>query len=166
MRVRLIDDRNRLFGLVNPIDLLVLAAFVVALLVAANVLFGVFEFDDAELVDVQFDVTALAVRGFEPGQVKVGDEIFSTVAGRLGEVVVVKAYPSQVEIVGEDSQVVVVESKILTDVRMTVRGRGSADELGYLVGGVRVQNNTRLDIVTSEFEAERAYVSDVEPAKD
>ncbi len=164
--MRLIDDRNRLVGLVNPIDLLVLAVFVVALLVAANVLFGVFEFGEAALVDVQFDVTALGVRGFEPEQVQVGDEIYSVVAGRLGEIVAVNAYPSQVELLGEDGQVEVVESKLLTDVRMTVRGRGSADALGYLVGGVRIQNNTRLDIVTSEFEAERAYVSSVEPAKD
>jgi hypothetical protein len=164
--VRLIDDRNRLFGLVNPIDLFVLAVLFVALLVVVNVLFGVFEFGDSDLVDVQFDVTALGVRGFETDQVQVGDEIHSVVAGRLGEIVAVNSYPSQVEIVGEDGQVRVVDSKLLTDVRMTVRGRGSADALGYLVGGVRVQNNTRLDVVTSEFEAERAYVSSVEPAKD
>lgn len=164
--MRLIDDRNRLFGLVNPVDLFVLAVLVVAALVAVNVLFGIFDSGDADLVDVQFDVTALGVRGFEPGRVQVGDEVYAAVAGRLGEIVAVDAYPSQVEVLGEDAQAVVVDSELATDVRMTVRGRGATDPLGYLVGGVRIQNNTRLDIVTEGLEAEGAYVSSVGPAKD
>ncbi|MBE0417448.1 MAG: DUF4330 domain-containing protein [Coriobacteriia bacterium] len=162
----LIDNRNRLFGLVNPIDLFVLAILVTAALVAANVLFGIFDSGDTYLVDVQFDVTALGVRGFDSGQVQVGDDVYSAVAGRLGEIVAVDAYPSQIEVLGEDGQTVVVESELATDVRMTVRGRGATDSLGYLVGGVRIQNNTRLDIMTEGLEAERAYVSSVGPAKD
>jgi hypothetical protein len=164
--VRLIDDRNRLFGLVNPVDLFVLAVLVVAALVVANVLFGIFDSGDTDLVDVQFDVTALGVRDFEPDQVQIGDEMYSLVAGRLGEIVAVQAYPSQVEILGEEGQAVVVESGLSTDVRMTVHGKGTVDPLGYLVGGVRIQNNTRIDVVTEGLEAERAYVSSVGPAED
>lgn len=162
--MRLIDDKNRLFGLVNPIDLLVLAVLVVVALIAANVLFGIFETGDGDLVDVEFEIVALGVREYQPGQVSVGDEVFSAVAGRLGEVVAVDAYPSQIEVLGPEGQAVVVDSELASDVRITVRGRGAADPLGYLVGGVRIQSNSRIDIVTAGLEAERAYVSSVEAA--
>lgn len=164
--MRLIDDRNRLFGIANPVDLFVLAVLVVSVLVVLNVLFGIVDENDGDLVDVQFDVVALGVREYKPGQVQVGDEVYAAVAGRLGEVVAVKAYPSQIEVLGEDGQAVVVKSKLTTDVRMTVRGRGVADHLGYRVGGVRIQDNTRLDIVTRGLEAQRAYVISVRSGND
>jgi len=164
IRVRLIDDRGRLFGLVNPIDLLVLAMVVVAVLVAANVLFGIFEGDRSDLVDVKFEVVALGVREFEPGQVSAGDQLYSSVAGRLGEIVAVEVVPSQIEVLGPDGEAVVVDSGLAVDIRMTVVGRGSADGLGYLVGGVRIQKNSRIDVVTAGLEAQRAYVSSVREA--
>ncbi len=164
LRVRLIDDRNRLFGLVNPVDLLVLAMVIVAVLVAANVLFGIFEGDAQDLVEVEFDVVALGVRDFETGQVAAGDELYSSVAGRLGEIVAVDVRPSRVEVLGPDGEAVAVDSELAVDVHMTVVGSGSADPLGYLVGGVRIQNNSRIDVVTAGFEAERAYVSSVREA--
>ncbi|MDY0086972.1 MAG: DUF4330 family protein [Coriobacteriia bacterium] len=159
--MRLIDDRNRLFGLVNPIDLLVLAIVVVAVLVAANVLFGIFEHKSDDLVDIEFEVVALGVRDFDPSQVTVGDDLYSSVAGRLGKIVDVEVRPSQIEVLGADEDSVVVESRLAVDVHMTVAAEGTADPLGFLVGGVRIQNNSRLDIVTSGLEAERAYVSSV-----
>lgn len=162
--MRLIDDRSRLFGLVNPIDLFVAAVLVVAVLVAANLLFGIFDQSDEDLVDVEFEVVALAVREYEPGQVKVGDDVYSAVAGRLGEVVEVETYPARIEVLGPEGEVAVVESELATDVRMTVLGRGTADPLGYIVGGVRMQNNSRIDVVTPGLEAERAYVSSVRAA--
>lgn len=157
--MRLIDDQSRLFGLINPVDLLVVAIAVVAVLVVANVLFGVFEPDAGDLVDVEFEVVALGVRDFKPGQVTVGNEIHSSVAGRLGTIETVDSRPSHIEVLGPDGDPVVVDSELAQDVFMTVKAKGVPDSLGYLVGGVRIQNNSRVDIVTPGLEAERAYVS-------
>lgn len=160
--MRVIDHRYRLFGLVNPVDLLVLATCAVAALVVANLLFGIFDTGDAEFVDVEFEVVALGVREFEPGQVAVGDELHSAIAGRLGQVVAVDAYPAQIEVLGPDGVPVTVESALETDVRLTIRGQGMVDALGYRVGGVRIQSNSRIDVATPGFEAQRAYVSYIE----
>lgn len=159
--MRIIDDKSRLFGIVNPIDLLVLAILVAAVLVASNVLFGTFEQDSGDLVDIEFEVVALAVRDYEPSQVSAGDELSSSVAGRLGKIMDVEVRPSEIEVLGPDGNSAVVESKLTEDVFMTVAAQGTPDPLGYLVGGVRIQNNSRLDIVTPGLEAERAYVTAV-----
>lgn len=160
--MRIIDHRYRLFGVVNPVDLLAVATLAVGLLVVANLLFGIFDTGAEEIVDVEFELVALGVREFEPGRVAVGDEVHAAVAGRLGEVVAVDAYPSQIEVLGADGEPVVVDSSLETDVRLTVRGRGIVDPLGYRVGGVRIQNNSRIDVATPGFEAQRAYVSYIE----
>jgi len=158
--VRILDDRYRLFGLINPIDLLVLLLIVAACVAGVQLLREL----SAETGDRQtFEYTMIArnVRDWNDDLIKPGETVRSA-AGPIGTVLSVTTKPTQVEFPTE-SGTVVRPSGIEKDIYVRVRAEGDADGGSYMVSGVRIQNNARADIRTDHFDVEKIIFFEVSP---
>lgn len=157
--MRVLDDKNRLFGVINPVDLIVLVAIVVALLVAASFLFSSKQLPGApKLHDVEYTLVIPSVTNFKPGYVTPGDIVSKLGSGVLGTVQSVSSTPARVESMRADGGRGTYESAIYRDITLTMRGKGEATPLGFILGGIVVRNNTRISIGTPRFEGTNASV--------
>ena len=158
--MRLIDDRYRLFGLINPIDLLVLLLVVAACVAGVQLLRQVSAETGAEQ-SFEYTMIARNVRDWNDDLVKPGETV-SSAAGPIGTVTSVTTKPTQVEFPTANGTVVR-PSQLEKDVYIRVRSKGNADGGAYMVSGVRIQNNARADIRTEHFDVEKIIFFEVSP---
>jgi hypothetical protein len=162
--VRLLDEKHRLFGLVNPIDALV----VIVLIAAALVAYGLLSDEPEPEVETQTIVYSLWCRkmpGSVEGLVSVGDTVSKLGSSTIGTVVGVTTQPSVLEQMDE-GETVVRESKLLTDMVITVEAEAQETDLGYLVNGILLRNNTVLAVNTKTFEYSNGQILDLEAVVD
>ncbi|HYF93312.1 MAG TPA: DUF4330 domain-containing protein [Symbiobacteriaceae bacterium] len=146
----IIDQKGRLFGKVNLLDLTVV---LVILAVAGRFGYQYVKRDAAapaaaqQIVEVQFllspvrdpSVTLLQVNNAKPIQI-----YDSKSQAYLGQIVEVKTSPAKVH--GDDSEY---ESKYTFDHIITVRGTGLVSENGVTLGGVEMKVGRAQDLRTS-----------------
>lgn len=162
--MRLLDEKHRLFGLVNPIDALV----VIVLIAAALVAYGLLSDEPEPEVETQTIVYSLWCRkmpGSVEGLVSVGDTVSKLGSSTIGTVVGVTTQPSVLEQMDE-GETVVRESKLLTDMVITVEAEAQETDLGYLVNGILLRNNTVLAVNTKTFEYSNGQILDLEAVVD
>ena len=162
--MRLLDERSRLFGLINPIDLLVLAAAIVAIVAVAVALFGAPGEEPQATVEIEFDVLAVRLEAFDADAVVPGDVLVEKTGGPLGEIESVSVEPAQLDVATEDG-IVWVESATLKTVRIHVRAEAIDTDGGYLVRGIPIRENALLNVYTKRFQATKAYITAVEAAE-
>lgn len=161
--VRLIDDRCRFLGLINPIDGLVVAALLVGVGVACAMLFGAPSTIE-DVVIIEYDLLVPRLESFDPDSIAVGDVVTKTNVGEIGQVVSIVRERALVDTM-TDSGLVWVESAGLETIRIRLRTEAAVTDEGYSVRGVMIRENAVLSIHTPGFESDRATVTDVEVAQ-
>jgi len=159
--MRLVDDRSRILGLVNPIDALVVLAVLVAIGVFGVLLFGTPGEEAAQSATVEFDLLVPRVEVFDPESVSPGDIVNETTGGELGTVVSVTEAAASLDVL-KDGGLVWYESTTLKNVRIRVRAEATVTDQGYTVRGVTIRENAIVNVWTTGFEAPKAYITDVE----
>lgn len=159
--MRLVDDRSRILGLVNPIDALVVLAVLVAIGVFGVLLFGTPGEEALQTATVEFDLLVPRVEVFDPESISVGDVVNETTGGEIGTVVSVTEEPASLDVL-EDGKLVWYESTTLKNIRIRVRAEATVTDQGYMVRGVTIRENAIANIWTTGFEAPRAYITNVE----
>ena len=130
---RVLDDRGRLFGKVNIVDLVVLVVIVAVIVFAAVRLTGG---SNAQTVPVKATFVASRVsRVLVPGMQTKGT--VTNVSGNvIGQVQSVQVTPTLVETVTADGQIKTNASTLYSDVTFIVVGEGSLFESNVHIGTV------------------------------
>lgn len=162
--MRLLDEKHRLFGLVNPIDALVVIVLIAAALVAYGLLSDEPE-PEVETQTITYSLWCRKIPGDATGLVSAGDTVSKLGSSTIGTVVGVATQPSLLEQMDE-GETVVRESELLTDLILTVETEAQETELGYLVNGVLLRNNTVMAINTKTFEFSNGQILDLEAVVD
>ena len=96
--MKILDEKSRLFGVINPVDLLLILGVIVVLFIVASVLFpNVSPTKSAPSEVVRATILVGGVRGFVPTSIKVGDPMNRKTGGKMGKVTDVKAQPAVFE---------------------------------------------------------------------
>jgi hypothetical protein len=165
--LKILDDRSRLFGIVNPVDLVAIIAVVAVIVVIANVLFGVRASTvvQPQTGVVRATVYAGSVRDWVPTSVKIGDPMNRKAGNAMGKVVAVQASPAINEVPTADGTLKMTKSKIFTDVYITVEGPGNITDTGANLQDEQLRSNQQLDIQTPLFEATGARIRKIEKVR-
>lgn len=159
--MRVLDDKKRLFGIANPIDMLAVLTVLVAAFVAVNLLFGnpVAPSRDKKTVEVVIRVSE--IRDFEVSMIKVGDSVVRQGGnmGLLGEVHAVRVTPSMRDVPTAKGTLNLGKSNLLKDLYVTVRGPGDIREDGSFLGAEKVRTNMEIEFQLPRFEASGQIVS-------
>jgi len=153
--VKLLDENKRLFGIVNPVDLVAIMLAIAAVVVLASVLFGrsptapVTSAADAT-IEIVLEGTVVVDPGYEY-QYELGQEVsrFGG-SGVMGTLESFEVTQSEREVYDAKGQVVLTESETIQEIRMTVRGKGSITDTGASIGAERIRQN-------QAFEAQLPY---------
>ncbi|MCL5045746.1 MAG: DUF4330 domain-containing protein [Actinobacteria bacterium] len=147
--MRLIDDKGRLFGRINVIDLLV-----VILVLALAGRFSYSRYISKSLKAIRKEQKPIevvlvvgAVRQPTVDAIRVGSKVMaSKTSTLLGEVVKVEAKPANVVFTGNDGRTYEMPSPSRLDVYVTLRGLGQVSENAVFLGDTEVRVGTLIDI--------------------
>lgn len=146
--MKLLDDRKRLFGIVNPVDFVAILLAIAAVVLLASVLFGKSPTapvtgGDGGTVEV---VLLGSVTDCDELQYELGQEV-SRLGGTgvMGTLEKVDITPARREVFREDGSTVMAESTTFVDVRMVVRGKGEITEDGASIGDQLIRQNQVFD---------------------
>jgi hypothetical protein len=158
--VKILDEKSRLFGMVNPVDLLLIVAVIAALFIAATVLFpSVSPTKPAAKDTVQATILVGGVRNYVPGSIKVGDPVNRKTGGKMGKVVTVDAVPATFEEPTAAGTLKKATSTLFTDIYITIEGPGQINPgVSAFMGDEQLRSNQDIDIQAPTFEAMRSKV--------
>jgi len=151
---RFLDERGRIFGKVNVVDLLVL------LVIIAVAAFAVVRFTGAtaESVPLKVTYTVEEVRQATVDAIVGAVEVNGTVRDDggtvLGKVVEVGAKPTQVEYPTAEGRPEAFDSPIFSDVDIIVRGEGSRSGETLRIGSVPMRTGRKITLVGTGFEVQ------------
>ena len=154
--MRILDDRYKLFGIVNPVDLVVVLILVAGVFTVANLLFGKAEpVAVKDTVPIRFSVLyqGLPKDAYDAAAFVKGDTV-SKVGGRpIGKLVSWSASPVQT-VYGTETGLKVGEVPWGVDVRITVEGTAERTANGLLAGDLLIKDNLVTGIATSRFQGD------------
>lgn len=159
--MRILDEKYRLFGVINPVDLVVLLVVVAFGVVAVNVLFGVFAPAEEKTSEPMEAVIVISkVKGFDPESIPVGDTVTNTKGGStIGKVVAVDVEPMAIENPTATGDLKVATSTVFVDVSITLSGDARKTREGIVFGNVPMRVNRLLTVAGSAFEGEGRVTS-------
>lgn len=165
--MKILDEKSRLFGIINPVDLLLIVAVLIVLFIVASVLFpSVSPTKPAPSQKVRVTVLAGGLRDYVPGSIKVGDPVNRKTGGKMGNVVLVDAVPAVFEEPTAAGQLKKATSSLFTDVYVTIEGPGQINPgVSAFIGDEQVRSNQDIDIQAPTFEAVKAKVLDIRKGK-
>jgi len=151
---RFIDERGRIFGRVNVVDVVVL------LVIAAIVALAVVRFADEKVDSVPVRVTYTVERA-RPATVEALNATLSakgtvtdqggTVLGKVEEVV---ATPTLTEVVTPEGELKLADSPLYSDLNIVVLGEGVVSGSNVRIGSVAIRVGQKETIVGTGFELE------------
>ncbi len=151
---RFLDERGRIFGKVNVVDILVL------LVIIAVVAFAVVRFTgaSAESVPLKVTYTAEEVRQLTVDAIEDVVDVNGTVRDEggtvLGKVDSVEVTPTEVEYMTPQGQLEAFDSPIFKDVKIVVRGEGSMSGETKRIGSVPMRVGRKITLIGSGFEVQ------------
>ena len=165
--MQIIDNKYRLFGVVNLIDLVVVFAVLAGGFAVYRVLAPT-----SPSVTVTKDTKAItytvfcpAVRNVTASQVKVGDLIYKTTGKSIGKVTAVKVVPTPGEVWDPIARKILpYQSTYLSDVYITAVAQGQPTGTGVTVGDIQLHGNQPMPIMTSTFQCDTANIADLKIA--
>ena len=165
---RFLDERGRIFGKVNVVDL------VVMLVIVAIVVFAVVRFGGAtaQRAPLKVTYTVEEVRQLTVDAIQDVVDVNGTVTDEggtvLGKVEGVEVQPTQVEYMTPEGELKAFDSPIMKDVKITVRGEGSKSGETWRIGSVPIRVGKKVTLIGSGFEVQSqiwAFVSGEEAAQ-
>lgn len=162
--MKILDRNYKLFGVVNPVDLVVGLLVVAVAVVGYSLLRGGPTFGPGD--DLARARVTLVVREIRDAaiSVDVGDEIIKTGVGTIGNVSSVSVRPTSREVPTADGDLRVVDSALFEDAVIVIDGEGRFTDGGVLVGDVLLSVNEQIDVKTARFAA-RVTVTALELAE-
>lgn len=151
---RFLDERGRIFGKVNVVDILVL------LVIIAVVVFAVVRFTGAssEVVPLKVTYTVEQVRRATvdalDGSVQVKGTVRDEGGTVLGTVEDVVVRPTQAEYMTPQGQLEAFDSPIFNDVDIVVRGEGSKSGSTLRIGSVPMRVGRKITLIGPGFEVQ------------
>jgi hypothetical protein len=152
---RFLDERGRILGKVNIIDLLVLLVIVAVVILAAV------RFKDASLdtVPVRVNFIVGEVRAAEVAALKVEGVVTDDGGTVFGQVQEVAVAPSREEMLTGTGELKVFDSPIFSDVVVEVLGQGVVSGSSVRVGSVPIRVGKRIKLIGVGFEVETTILS-------
>ena len=152
--MRIVDEKGRLFGRLNLIDLLV-----VLLVLGVGGRYAYTHLVSREPLVTRekertIEVTTLlsAVREASIQALPVGSRLYETKSGAyLGEVVRTEAKPADIVFIGNDGRTYETTSNSRKDFFVTIRGRGRVSENTVMLGGIELRVGTTLPIKSNIY---------------
>lgn len=151
--VKILDDNKRLFGLLNPVDLVAILLAIALVAVLATVLLG--RGPSAPVVSRDSDTIELVLEGtmglLDDPQFEEGQEI-SRVGGLglLGTVESIEVGPTEREVFDAQGQPVIANSPTSRKVTIVVKGTGLITASAASIGAEKIRQN-------QVFEAQLPY---------
>jgi len=166
--VQIIDNKYRLFGVINLIDL----AVVIALIAGGFAVYKVLKPStvpttggSSNTKTVNYVFYCPQLRNFAPSQIKIGDQVFKTSGKVIGKVTAVRSVATPMDVYDLPTQAMKPSgSAIATDVYVTVVGQGQPLPTGVAVSDLLLHANQPVPIMTSTFESDGAIVADMKIA--
>lgn len=155
---RILDERGRVFGKVNIVDILVV------LIIAAVVVFAFVRFTAEEASGTPLRVT-LAMDGIRNADAEFVEESWgpgvvlkSETGAAIGEVQSIAVTPSPVEYFDSQDRLIQAESHLTSDVRIELIGNGSITNGAVQIAGISVTGNDRLSLVANGLKRQAAVL--------
>ena len=168
--MQIIDNKYRLFGVINLIDL----AVVIALLAGGFAVYKVLtpspvptpgSGSSSNLKTATFVFFCPTLRNFSPSQVKVGDLVYKTSGKVIGKVTAVRSAPTPGDVWDTvNGKITRFDSTVNVDAFITVVGQGEPTSTGFAVSDLLIHINQPFPIMTSTFESDGAVVADMKIA--
>lgn len=148
--MHIIDNKGRIFGLINIIDLLVI---LVILAVVTRFGTGIHQSSaGSQVKEIETVLYVKEVKDATANVIKVGDTVKETKTnGVLGKVTDVEVKPSETLVETADGRIVVYPNPVLKDVYITVKGTGSVNENAIVLGSNEIRIGTSLQIKTNIY---------------
>ena len=168
--MQIIDNKYRLFGVINLIDLAVVIAllaggFAVYKVLAPNPSPTAGSGGSSNLKTATFVFYCPTLRNFAPSQIKVGDLVYKTSGKAIGKVTAVRAIPTPGDAWDIAARKITrYDSTVATDAYITVVGQGEPTSTGFAVSDLLIHINQPFPIMTSTFESDGAIVADMKIA--
>jgi len=154
----LIDNKGRLFGVINIIDLLV-----ILLIVAVAGRFALMQKNRSAgpvMKNLEVVVHVKEVRDATVNVIKEGDVVKETKTNAvLGKVTNVKVVPSETVVETADGRLVVASNPIYKDMYITIQGTGTAGENAIVLGSNEIRIGTTLQLKTNMYSVTSTVMS-------
>jgi len=146
----LFDNKGRIFGIINVIDLLVILLIVVV--VARFMISSQNKPASVQTKNIQVTLLVKDVRDATSSVIKDGDIIRETKTNLLlGKVTNVDVKPADTLVNTADGRVVNYPNPVLKDVYVTFVGSGTAGENAIVVGNSEIRIGTQLSVKTNTY---------------
>jgi hypothetical protein len=161
--VKILDEKSRLFGIINPVDLLLVVVVLAVVVIVASVLFpNVSPTKPAAKDVVKVTILAGGLRAYVPGSIRIGDPINRKTGGKMGKVVAIDAVPSTFEEPTAAGTLKKATSTVFTDLYVTIEGVGQINPgVSAFMGDEQVRTNQDIDFQAPTFEAVKAKVLEI-----
>ena len=153
--MKLIDKNYRLFGIINPIDLIVALVLIAVVAVAANVLFdvSVAPTPTASQGTVRLEVVGQIVNDGPDLYLEEGDPVSRLGgAGTMGTVLEYDFEPVVREDVDLDGNLKLNESTRFSELTLVIEGPGTVTADGVSIGSEQVRQNQSMDLLLPRFQ--------------
>lgn len=158
--MKLLDDKMRLFGLVNPVDILAVLLVLAVAAIGYTLLKGESPASPGEEGTVEVVFVAQGIPAVQEDLVKVGDVAARTGGtGKMGKVAAVRFEPAVKEVTDASGTIKVVKSEMLRDVYLTVRGTGAVTDTGVNLGDERIRVNQVFEVQMPRFQVSARVIS-------
>ncbi|MDO9107948.1 MAG: DUF4330 domain-containing protein [Coriobacteriia bacterium] len=153
--MKLLDENKRLFGIVNPVDLVAIMLAIAAVVVLASVLFGrsptspVTAAND-KTIEIVLEGTVIGDGDFNH---EIGQDVSrSGGSGVMGTLESFDIEPSKREVYDAEGSALITDSLTIKTVVMVVRGKGSITDTGASIGAERIRQNQVFDAQLPYFQ--------------
>lgn len=147
---RILDDRGRLFGKVNIVDLLVLLVIIAVVVFAVVRMTG----GSSKTVPVKVTYVVEAVRQATVDALQAKGDVTDEGSTYLGEVKDVVVTPTLVEVPTADGELKAVESPVFRDVSIVVRGEGRVSGSTVRIGSVPMRVGKKVTLIGTGYEVQ------------
>lgn len=160
--MKIFDEKKRLFGIVNPVDLVAILLAVTLILVLVTVLFGRPDtvLDSDAVGDGTVEIVVVGtLPAAESYPITVGQEVNRVGgAGLMGNLhsYETRYTPREIMIGEELTTMDAITSK---DIELTVRGAGSIEEAGASIGAERVRYGQLIEVQLPYFQMHARIIS-------
>lgn len=158
--MKLLDDKMRLFGVVNPVDVLAVLLVIAVAVVGYTLLKGEPPAPPSEKGTVEAVFMTQGIPLVQEDLVKAGDVAARAGGtGKMGKVTAVRFEKALKEVSDASGTVIVARSDVLRDVYITVRGTGAVTDTGVNLGDERIRVNQVFDLQMPRFQMSARVIS-------
>jgi len=147
---RILDERGRIFGKVNVVDILVLLVIIAVVVFAVVRMTG----STSQTVPVQVTYTVEAVRQATVDQLQAIGTVRDEGGTVLGQVESVSVQPTLEEFMTPDGELKAFDSPVFSDVNIVVLGDGRVSGSTVRIGSVPMRVGKKITLVGTGYEVQ------------